>query len=291
MKVVIIGANGQLGSDGVKALPFHKYDLVPLTHADVEVADLDSVKQALERQKPDLVINTAAYHKTDECEEHPERAFAVNAVGAWNVARVCADIDACLVHISTDYVFDGGKRNPYLESDLPHPLNVYGVSKLAGEHLIRFALERYFIVRTSGLYGIHPCRAKKGENFVDLMLRLARERTELRVVADEVLTPTYTLDLIHQIEVLVQTEHYGLYHITNSGQCSWYEFARAIFDLTGTSVNLKPSTAGEFPRPIKRPAYSVLENRALQEIGLDIMRPWQEALQAYLNQRQLPYSI
>ena len=290
MRIVIIGANGQLGSDLVQVLgnsPSRAGDpeIVPLTHTDIEIADFDSVREALGANHPDCVINTAAFHNVSQCEEQPARAFAVNAIGAGNVARTCADLGSALVHISTDYVFDGKKRSPYVEDDLPLPLNVYGVSKLAGEHLIRHTLEQHFVVRTSGLYGIHPCRAKKGENFVELMLRLARDRDEVRVVTDEVLTPTYTLDLAQQIAALIQTEHYGLYHATSGGSCSWYEFARAVFDLTAASANLQPTTSGEFPRPVKRPSYSVLENQALQDLGLDQMRPWHEALQAYLQER------
>jgi len=285
MKVAIIGANGQLGSDLVKALASE--EVIPLTHDDIEVADQASVHRVLTRHQPQVVINTAAFHNVVACEEQPERAFAVNAIGAWNVARACGPLGASLVHISTDYVFDGQKGNPYTEDDLPRPLNVYGVSKLAGEHLIRYSLKQHFIIRTSGLYGTHPCRAKGGENFVELMLRLARERDEVRVVNDEVLTPTYTWDLARQIALLIHTQHYGLYHVTSGGQCSWYEFARAIFELTGTRVNLQPTTAEEFPRPVKRPAYSVLENRALRELGLDRMRPWQEALAAYLETRRV----
>ena len=288
MKVVIIGANGQLGSDLVEVLASE--EVIPLTHDDIEVADLASGQAVLTAHRPQVVINTAAFHNVGACEEAPERAFAVNATGAWNVARACVPLGASLVHISTDYVFDGQKGSPYVEDDLPRPLNIYGVSKLAGEHLIRYTLQQHFIIRTSGLYGTHPCRAKGGDNFVGLMLRLAQERDEVRVVDDEVLTPTYTLDLAHQIALLIHTDglgpksaHYGLYHATSGGQCSWYEFARAIFELTGTTVNLQPTTAEEFPRPVKRPAYSVLENKALQGLGLDRMRPWQEALAAYLE--------
>lgn len=291
MRVVIIGANGQLGSDLVRVLSNSEFvirncEVVPLAHADMEVADFESVKEVLSRDQPDYVINTAAFHNVPACEKQPEWPFSVNAIGAWNVARVCAGLGAALVHISTDYVFDGEKKSPYVEDDLPRPLNVYGVSKLSGEHLIRYTLERHFIIRTSGLYGMYPCRAKGGENFVELMLRLAREREELRVVNDEVLTPTYTLDLARQIALLMQTRHYGLYHASSGGQCSWHEFARAVFDLTGTAVNLQPTTADEFPRPVRRPAYSVLENRALKELGLDRMRPWQDALGAYLEERE-----
>lgn len=282
MKWMVIGANGQLGSDLVEVLADET--VIALTHADVEVSDSESVDEIVAQHKPEVVINTAAYHKVEECEKSPDKAFGINATGALNVAQSCKAYGATLVYISTDYVFDGRKGSPYVESDLPMPLNVYGTSKLAGEYLTRHTLERHFIVRTTGLYGAHECRAKGG-NFIDLMLRLAREHDEIRVVNDEVLTPTYTFDLSYQIRSLSQTNHYGLYHMTNNGQCSWYEFARAIFDILGMNVNLVPTTSDEFPRPVERPAYSVLQNKALQDLRLDQMQHWQQALRAYLESR------
>lgn len=282
MKWMVIGANGQLGNDLVEVLSDET--VIALTHADVEISDFESVDEIVAHHRPEVVINTAAYHKVEECEKSPGKAFGVNAVGASNVARSCSAYGATLVYISTDYVFDGRKGSPYVESDLPMPLNVYGASKLAGEYVIRYTLERHFIVRTSGLYGAHECRAKRG-NFIDLMLRLARGGDEIRVVNDEVLTPTSTFDLSRQIRSLSQTDHYGLYHVTNNGQCSWYDFARAIFDILEMNVNLVPTTSDEFPRPVKRPAYSALQNKALQDLGLDQMRHWRQALRAYLESR------
>jgi dTDP-4-dehydrorhamnose reductase len=283
VKVVVVGANGQLGCDLMAA--FADEDLVGLTHADIDLCATEVLQEIIVRHAPDIVVNTAAYHHVEKCEQNPATSFAVNATGAWNLARACGEAGAVLVHVSTDYVFDGAKVQPYVEDDLPAPLNVYGASKLAGEHLIDAVLERAFIVRTSGLYGLHPCRAKGGDNFVELMLRLASERDEVKVVNDEFVTPTFTSDLAAQIRNLAGSRRYGAYHATAEGECSWYEFAEAIFILTGADVRLTQTTADEFPRPVARPSYSVLENAALKEENLNVMRPWREALADYLSLR------
>ena len=282
MKITVIGANGQLGMDLMEA--FKVENPVGLTHVDIEICDLDSVSRVLTGMKPDLVINTAAYHKVDDCEKNPERSFQVNAIGPWNLAAVTESLKIDLVHISTDYVFDGRKGSPYRETDLPNPLNVYAVTKVAGEHFIAAGSSRSYIVRSSGLYGHNKCRAK-GRNFIDTMLALAKEKKEVRVVQDEVLTPTYTFHLARQIRELVKTRAYGLYHITNNGSCSWYEFACAIFERAGISVSVVPATVKEFMSPIKRPHYSVLENAALQSLGIDHMPEWQESLEHYFRTR------
>lgn len=286
MKILLIGANGQLGSDLVKALqPAH--ELSPLTHAEVEVTDPQSVEAVLHKHQPDLVMNMAAFHKVDACEEQVELAFAVNAYGARNLALACKAHNAALLHMSTDYVFggDAARATPYLETDAPAPINAYGISKLAGEYFVRYLLRRHFIVRVTGLYGIAGSSGKGG-NFVELMLRLAKEGKPIRVVDDQRLTPTYTVDVAKQIAALIETKHYGLYHATNQGDCTWYEFAAEIFRQSGLAPNLSKARTGDFGEKATRPAYSALENKALQAIGLDRMRPWQEALAAYLAERQ-----
>jgi len=286
MKVVLIGANGQLGSDLAKLLqPAH--DLVPLTHADVEVTDPASVGRMMQKHKPDLVLNMAAFHKVDACEEEIEKSFAVNAYGVRNLALACRAVDAALVHMSTDYVFGGDRTRctPYIETDAPAPINVYGVSKLAGEHLLRYLLDRHFIFRVTGLYGVAGSSGKGG-NFVELMLRLAREGKDIRVVDDQRMTPTYTVDLAKQIAAVAETEHYGLYHATGQGDCTWYEFAAEIFCQSGLEPNLSRARTGDFGEKATRPAYSVLENKKLREIGMDMMRPWKESLTDYLEERQ-----
>jgi len=286
MRALLIGANGQLGSDLVKVLqPAH--DLVPLTHAEIEVTDPESVAQAMARHRPQIVLNMAAFHKVDLCEEKVEQSLAVNAYGARNLALACREHDAALVHMSTDYVFGGARerRAPYLESDAPAPINAYGVSKLAGEHFVRYLLPRSFIFRVTGLYGLAGSSGKGG-NFVELMLRLAREGRDIRVVDDQRMTPTYTVDLARQIAALIETGHYGLYHATSHGDCTWYEFAAEIFRQSGLEPNLDRARTGDFGEKATRPAYSVLENAALEALGLDRMRPWQEALADYLRERE-----
>lgn len=286
MKVLLIGANGQLGSDLVKVVdPIH--DLVPLTHADIEVTDPESVVAAMKTHQPQIVLNMAAFHKVDVCEDEVIESFAVNAYGVRNLALACQTHGAALLHMSTDYVFGGDveRRTPYIETDKPAPINVYGVSKLAGEHLLRYLLDRYFIFRVTGLYGVAGSSGKGG-NFVELMLRLAREGKDIRVVDDQRMTPTYTVDLAKQIAALIETEHYGLYHATSHGDCTWYEFAAEIFRQSGLNPNLSRAKTGDFGEKATRPAYSVLDNQALREIGMDRMRPWQEALGAYLEERE-----
>lgn len=286
MKVVLIGANGQLGSDLVSVLqPIH--NLIPLTHADVEVTDPESVETMMQRYKPDIVLNMAAFHKVDVCEDEIEQTFAVNVYGVRNLALACRAHETPLVHMSTDYVFGGdeARNTPYVETDLPDPTNVYGVSKLAGEYLLRYILDRCFVFRVAGLYGVAGSSGKGG-NFVELMLRLAHEGKDIRVVDDQRTTPTYTLDLAKQIAAVIETEHYGLYHATGQGDCTWYEFAAEIFHQSGFTPNLSRARTGDFGEKATRPAYSVLENKALQEVGMDMMRPWQEALAAYLEERK-----
>jgi dTDP-4-dehydrorhamnose reductase len=283
MGILIIGANGQLGSDLVKVMKGE--ELIPLTHKDIEICDLEGTRKVLRRYKPDIVLNMAAYHKVDECEKNVSKSFEVNSLGVRNVALACREIGCSLLHMSTDYVFDGSKGRPYVETDLPCPINAYGISKLAGEYFVRYLLDRYWIVRSSGLYGIAGSSGKGG-NFVELMLRLAREGRKIRVVDDQVLSPTYTVDLAHKIKQLIHTEHYGLYHITNAGECSWYQFACKVFALSGLSPHLKPTTTADFGAVATRPPYSVLDNAALRAIGLDDMRPWEEALAAYLEERK-----
>lgn len=287
MKVALIGSNGQLGNDLLKV--FGKKNTVPLTHDKIEITDHEQTDAVLNSIKPDVVINTAAFHRVEDCETEYAKAFRVNAIGAANVARTSEKLNAILVHISTDYVFDGEKREPYTEDDLPNPLSTYGVTKLAGEYYVRNLCSRHYIIRTSGLYGLAWCRAKGG-NFIDTMLRLAKEQPELKVIDDQFLVPTFTWDLAEKIKELVATDHedhYGIYHISNSGQCTWYEFAAKIFELEGLrSVNLRKTTHGEFRSKVMRPDYSVLGSDRLKSIGLDPLRPWQDALRDYMSQRK-----
>jgi dTDP-4-dehydrorhamnose reductase len=283
MRTVVIGAEGQLGSDVIQEFDRVGDDLVKLNHADLEVASADSVWQSLSAIKPQIVVNTAAFHNVENCEQDPAKAFAVNAIGVRNLAQAANDLGCVLIHISTDYVFDGTKGLPYLECDNPRPLNVYGNSKLAGEYFARSITKRHFIFRTSAIYGRQPCRAKGGLNFVELMRKLARERGEAKVVATEFVTPTPTRDLASQIVKMSRCDAYGLYHATAEGYCSWYEFAGEIFRLTNTSVRLEMANPQEARTKVPRPKYSVLENSALKAIGVNVFRPWQEGLKEYLG--------
>jgi len=285
MRVAIIGANGQLGTDLLAAFSAEGNTVRGLTHEDIEISNLESVSRALEEFRPDLVVNTAAMHHVENCEREPEKALAVNATGARNLALASRTMGGVLMHVSTDYVFDGGKGKPYVEDDNPIPLNAYGISKLAGEHFVRATTEKHFVVRTSGLYGKSPCRAKGGLNFIELMLKLARERGEVRVVDSEFVTPTSTAELAQQLVRLSRSQAYGLYHATAEGSCSWYEFAREIFSLTGSKVQLHVAGANEFPAKVPRPKYSVLENQALKRHDLNMFKPWQSGLREYLGDR------
>lgn len=286
MKVLVIGATGQLGTDVCRV--FADTDLVKadLDSGDVvfDIRDTGAVNKVIVDQVgPDIVVNTSAAHNVPDCEAHPDIAFAVNAAAVQQLAKACAKAKAKLIHISTDYVFGYGGNRPYVESDMPAPLSVYAASKLAGEYLIAAEMDDYAVVRSSGLYGAAPCRAKGGRNFVQLMLHLAANGNEVKVVTDETLTPTYTIALAKQLRVLAEKGDPGLYHATCNGQCTWYEFAKAIFEETETDVVLKDATSADFPSPVKRPSYSVLENKRLQDQGIDVMPPWRDALKEYLN--------
>jgi dTDP-4-dehydrorhamnose reductase len=282
LTVVVVGSTGQLGSDLVEAFAGDRVH--GLAHEDMDIGDDAAVRRVLSELRPDVVVNTAAFHNVPKCETDVEQAYALNAVAPRRLARVCKELGARLVHVSTDYVFDGAKQTPYLETDRAMPLNVYGVSKLAGEHEVLGADGNHQVVRSSGLYGLRPCRAKGG-NFIDTMYRVAAQQPEVRVVSDEILTPTFTADLAAQIRVLALEGRPGLFHATNQGSCSWYEFARAIFDLGGLATPLRPTSVQDFAAPVRRPFYSVLENAALAAARLDRMRHWRDALADYMNRR------
>ena len=287
MNVAVIGANGQLGADAVRAFRASQDTVTSLTHAEIEISKIESVRTCLEKCNPAIVVNTAAMHHVENCEREAEQAYAVNAIGTRNLAMVTRDLGATLIHVSTDYVFDGKKNAPYVETDAPLPLNVYGNTKLAGEYHARTVNPRHFVLRTSALYGKHPCRAKNGRNFVDLMLELGRTRGRVRVVNDEFVSPTPTADLAREIVRLSRSDAYGLYHATSESSCSWYEFAREIFSLAEVEVKLEAAEPGEFPAKAPRPQYSVLENRELKHIGLNVFDCWKLGLERYLLEGEI----
>jgi dTDP-4-dehydrorhamnose reductase len=282
--VVIIGSTGQLGSDLMASLAAgdQSSEIVGLAHSQIEVAGLESVRIALNTIRPGVVINTSAYHKVDDVEENPGKAFEINAIGPRNLAAACKELDAVLIHMSTDYVFSGSKGSAYVESDPVDPINTYGISKAAGEMFVRHAWRKHFIVRTSGLYGVAG-PSGKGTNFVGLMLNLAASGKPIKVVDDQVLTPTPTHILARQIIALSQSDKYGTYHATCQGQCSWFEFARAIFEFSGVSPDLNPQTTAQSGAKASRPSFSVLENQNLGSQGIDLMPTWQAGLREYLG--------
>jgi dTDP-4-dehydrorhamnose reductase len=293
MKTLIIGADGQLGTDVCEAFADVEIYRAGAGGDDprLDVTDEAAVQSLIEKElKPDIVVNTAAFHNVPKCEEDPASAYAVNATGAKYLATACQAVGARLIHVSTDYVFGYGGTVPYTEVDREAPLSTYGASKLAGEHLIAAECENHCIVRGSGLYGAAPCKAKGGKNFVQLMLHLARERGEVKVVTDEMVSPTYTVALAKQIRVIAEKAEPGLYHATCNGECSWNEFAAAIFEETGTEVKLLKATQADFPSPVKRPDYSILQNKHLQDQGLDVMPHWRDAVCEYLEVLENPAS-
>jgi dTDP-4-dehydrorhamnose reductase len=283
MRIALLGANGQLGRDLRAALASH--ELWPLARADCDITDHARVRDVISALRPEVVLNAAAYHRVDDCEAFHELAYSVNVLAVLNLVRIANALGALLVHFSTDYVFDGKSVEPYTEASAPMPLSVYGNSKLAGEFLVRSMAERYILIRTCGLYG-HAGSRGKGGNFVESMLAKGRAAVPVQVVMDQIVTPTYTADLAQQVAVLLDLGHSGLFHITNEGSCSWFEFARVIFELAGIEVDLKPITTELYKAPAVRPKYSVLENARLKELGLNRMRSWREALTAYIAEKQ-----
>lgn len=282
MRILITGGNGQLSHDLQRALIGHEVHALPRRRLDV--CDSGQATATFKALKPDVLINTAAFHRVDDCETQQELAFATNALAVRHLARLCEEHAALFVHFSTDYVFGGqDKRSPLTESDLPAPLSVYGTSKLAGEYLAQLTWSRSLVVRTCGLYGVAGASGKGG-NFVQTMLRKAREGAALRVVDDQECTPTATKDLAQKVARLLTQDVTGIVHITNAGSCTWYEFAKAIFACAGVEADLSPSTSKEYVTPAVRPPYSVLARGRLAALAQDDLRPWQTALADYLNE-------
>ena len=284
MKIAVIGADGQLGSDLVKTLA--KDEVKPLFFPGFDVTEPQKMRKVFEEMKPVVVINTAAFHRVDECEDQPEESFRVNALAVRDLARLARELNFVLVHFSTDYVFDGQKGSPYTEENPPNPLNVYAVSKLAGELFVRSLLDRYFLIRTCGLFGEASSR-EKGYNFVDRMIALDREGKTLRVVADQWVTPTATAELAERVGKLIRSHHYGLYHLTSEGECTWFRFAEEVFALLGRKARLEAVDSKTFGAKARRPLYSVLENKKAREIGLKDFSPWNIALGTYLRRKGL----
>ncbi|WP_148882944.1 dTDP-4-dehydrorhamnose reductase [Thermococcus aciditolerans] len=285
MRVAIIGANGQLGTDLVKVFGEDpSFEVIPLTHKDLDVTVPETLK-ALKELKPDVIINTAAYVRVDDAELYPEKAFAVNAIGALNVARIASEIDAINIYISTDYVFDGEKGEPYTEEDVPNPINVYGASKYAGEIFTRNYSGKYYIIRVASLYG-KAGASGKGGNFVEWVIEKAKRGEEPKIVNDQFMSPTYTMDVAKTLRQLLKIQpERGVYHMVNEGHCSWYEFTRAIFEILGWDVEVRPIKSSELNRLARRPRFSALKNGKLEKLGVR-MPDWKGGLREYLTKRE-----
>ena len=285
MRIVIIGAGGQLGSDLAEVLQQSHEEVVPLTRQDLDITDSGAVREKLTQLAPDVILNCSVYHPVDECENNPANSFAMNAIAVRDLGLVANEIHAAMVHFSSDYVFDGHLGRPYTEADSTSPASVFGVSKVAGEQLLRQVLRSHYIIRTSGLYGHVGSRVKRG-NFVETMLRLGTQSGRVRVVNDLRMAQTSTRNVADQVLALIHTEHYGTYHASDHGDYSWYEFALKIFEFSGMKVEVTPVSWRDVPAVAPRPPYSVLENRRLMSLGLDRMQTIDAALQSYLRARQ-----
>jgi dTDP-4-dehydrorhamnose reductase len=284
-KVVITGANGQLGRALNQVFKDNKE--ITIINTDMgqqtaycpiilDITNAVGVMNFIQDLKPDVIINCAAHTAVDLCETDKERAYKVNAIGPKNLAIAADAVDAKLLHVSTDYVFDGTKEEPYLEENQTGPQSVYGSTKLDGEEFVKQLCEKYYIVRTAWLYG-------EGRNFVKTMLALSEKNTEIKVVSDQYGSPTSAMELARAISAIINTENYGIYHATCEGVATWHEFATEIFRIAGKDITVKPITTEDYPTPAKRPKYSVLENSKLKELGY-FMKPWKEALKEYMNE-------
>ena len=284
MKIALIGSNGKLGTDLMEYFTDKGEEMIGLTQDDIDVCLVDKCEPVLLKIKPDLILNTAAFHQVDLCEDEGVSAFAVNSVGVKNLCNICLALNVPLMHFSTDFVFGADKKRttPYNEDDCPGPVSLYGISKLAGEYVIKYMLKKYYLIRSSGLYG-YVGSFGKGSNFVDMMIRLAGEGSKIKVVNDQILTPTSTKDMTEKLFELIRTGRYGLYHMTNTGECSWYDFAVEIFKLAGITADITPTVSSDYVAKARRPSYSVLDNKNLREAGIKDFRHWKEALKDYID--------
>ncbi len=284
MRIALIGSNGQLARDIAETWP-QRFDcrFLPFDLDTLDISRRDRVMTLLEEAHPDLVVSCAAFHRVDLCETEVTRTYEVNVIGHQNLAEFCLAHGLGLMYFSTDYVFDGKSSRPYIETDLAHPLSVYGHSKLAAEFVVSKTLEKHWVIRTSALYGLGGATGRGG-NFVDVMLMHARKGRPLRVVDDQVVTPTSTLELARTMAELVDSSSYGLFHASALGETSWYEFARRVFEETGVEADLSPVSSAEYGAAARRPPYSVLENRALSEAGIrQHFTEWTEGLKRHVQ--------
>jgi len=281
MKIVVIGSTGQLGTDLMKTLR-EDHELIGLTHQDIEVSNYSSCL-TLKEHHPEVIINTAAFHKTDQCEEEPEKTFLINAIGPKNVAKVSKEIEATTVFISTDYVFDGTKNKPYTEDDAPNPINTYGISKLAGE-LFTKQNPKHYVIRVASLFGAAEASGKGG-NFVETMITRAKKQEPISVVDDQWMSPTYTKDASNTMKKIIESQlPFGTYHATNEGFCTWFEFTKKIFSLLKLNPSLTSIKASQLQVRAQRPRFSALKSSKLPKHGIQT-REWAEALSDYLVEK------
>jgi dTDP-4-dehydrorhamnose reductase len=281
MKIVVVGSTGQLGTDLMKILR-EDHEMVGLTHQDIEVSNYNSCL-TLKEHHPDIIINTAAFHKTDQCEEEPEKAFLVNAIGSKNVTKVSIEIEATTIFISTDYVFDGTKSRPYVEDDAPNPINTYGISKLAGELCAR-QNSKHYVIRVASLFGTAGASGKGG-NFVETMISKARKNEQITVVDDMWMSPTYTKDAVQIMKRIIESKlPFGTYHATNKGFCTWFQFTEEIFSLLSLTPTLTPIKTTQLQVKARRPRFSALKSTKLSKHGIQA-REWTEALSNYLVEK------
>jgi dTDP-4-dehydrorhamnose reductase len=276
MRVLLAGAGGQLGLELAGIIPERGHEVVALGRQGLDVSDPGAVGDAIDEHEPETVINASAYTNVDGCEEETDLAYSVNALGPRNLAQACERRGCELLHVSTNYVFDGRNGRPYEPFDPPNPISAYGRTKLAGEEYVMRLMNRWYVVRSAGVYG-------RGHNFVRTMLRVAEKRDSLKVKDDEFISPTYARDLADGIVGVVEDGRYGLYHLTNAGSCSWYEFTREIFRLAGVETEVVPIPGSEYPLPAARPA-----NGVLSPLGSPGLRHWREALADYLEREAVP---
>ncbi len=281
MKVLVTGANGQLGYDVVKELQKQNIECYGATRQDFDIVDFEATKKFITNYMPDAVIHCAAYTAVDKAEDEQGLCYLVNASATENIAEICKKINAKMLYISTDYVFDGTKDDFYEVDDKPNPINVYGKTKLLGEQAVQKILDKYFIVRISWVFGEH------GNNFVKTMLRLGKERKEINVVADQYGSPTYTADLAPLLVEMIQTEKYGIYHATNEGVCTWAEFGEEIFKIAGMDVKVNQITTAGYPTRAKRPMNSRLSKKILLVQKFKLLNFWGNALKTFLLKESL----
>ena len=277
IKVLVTGSNGQLGYDVVKELQKQNIESYGATRKDFDLADFEATEQFIVNYMPDVVIHCAAYTAVDKAEDEQGLCYLVNASATENIAKICKKINAKMLYISTDYIFDGTKEGFYEVDDTPNPINVYGKTKLLGEQAVQRILAKYFIVRISWVFGEH------GNNFVKTMLKLGKERKELNVVADQYGSPTYTIDLAPLLVEMIKTDKYGIYHVTNEGVCTWAEFAEEVFKIAKLDVKINSITTAEYPTRAPRPMNSRLSKKKLYINNFRILENWKDALEKFIN--------